>query len=164
MHTEANTWHAFEVIIWTWWKMVIDRRNHCFFPVDIAGYEKWHLVVAIFCSQKNKPQLFCIECNSNVVWVFFYESCVCVEFVIFSWSYIGRGSCNFTETHHTGRRSMCSFTTVELDAPVPQWLEQVFQHFFFFFFATFDLKILTFKNWNLRTRLKHTHLTGVESN
>lgn len=43
--------------------MIIDRRNCCcFFPVDIAGYEKWHLVVAIFCSQKNKPQLFCIEC------------------------------------------------------------------------------------------------------
>lgn len=55
--------------------VVIDRRNsHCFFffPVDIAGYENWHLVVAIFCSQKNKPQLFCIECNADVVWVLIF--------------------------------------------------------------------------------------------
>lgn len=79
-----TTWNAFEVLIWTWWKMVIDRRNHCcFFPVDIAGYEKWHLVVAIFCSQKNKPQLFCIECNANFVWVFLYELRVCIKVVIF---------------------------------------------------------------------------------
>lgn len=78
-----TTWNTFEVIIWTWWKMVIDRRNHCcFFPVDIAGYEKWHLVVAIFCSQKNKPHLFCIECNANFVWVFLYELCDCIELII----------------------------------------------------------------------------------
>lgn len=71
--SSQTTWNTFEVIIWTWWKMVIDGMNHCcFFPVGIAGYEKWHLVVAIFCSQKNKPQLFCIECNANFVGVFLY--------------------------------------------------------------------------------------------
>lgn len=81
-----TTWNTFEVIILTWWEMVIDRRNRRrFFPVDIAGYEKWHLVVAIFCSQKNKPQLFCIECNANFVWVFLYEfMCLCCGFIIFS--------------------------------------------------------------------------------
>lgn len=79
-----TTRNTFEVIIWTCWKMVIDRRNHCcFFPVDIAGYEKWHLVVAIFCSQKNKPQLFCIECNANFVWLLLYELYVRTEFIIF---------------------------------------------------------------------------------
>lgn len=79
-----TTWNTFEVIIWTWWKVVIDRRNHCcFFPVDIAGYEKWHLVVAIFCSQKNKPQLFCIECNANFVWVFLFEFCDWTKFFFF---------------------------------------------------------------------------------
>lgn len=79
-----TTWNTFEVIILTWWKMVIDRRSRCcFFPVDIAGYEKWHLVVAIFCSQKNKPQLFCIEGNANFVWVFLYELCVCIELNLF---------------------------------------------------------------------------------
>lgn len=44
------TWNVFEVIISTCRKMIIDRRKCCFFPVDIACYEKWHLVVAIFCS------------------------------------------------------------------------------------------------------------------
>lgn len=69
-----TTLNTFEVIIWACWKMVIDRRNQCrFFPVDIAGYEKWHLVVAIFCSQQNKPQLFCIECNANFVWLCLYR-------------------------------------------------------------------------------------------
>lgn len=54
MHTEENQHELlFEVIIWTWWKMVICRRNRRrFFPVDIAGHEKWHLVVAIFCPPK----------------------------------------------------------------------------------------------------------------
>lgn len=68
----------FEVTILKWWKMVIDRRNRCcFFPVDIAEYEKWHLVVAIFCSQKNKPQLFCIECSSG--FEYFYVNCLVLE-------------------------------------------------------------------------------------
>lgn len=72
--------YIFEVIILTWWKMVIDRRNHCcFFPVDIAEYEKWHLVVAIFCSQMNKPQLFCIECSASFVWVFLWVMYVVVK-------------------------------------------------------------------------------------
>lgn len=65
-------------------KMVIDRRNCCrFFPVDIAGYEKWHLVVAIFCSQKNKPQLFCIECSANVSTYLFCFSQF-IQFYIFA--------------------------------------------------------------------------------
>lgn len=80
--TTSNT---FEVSIWTWWEIGNWRNRCCFFPVDIAGYEKWHLVVAIFCSQKNKPQLFCIECSANFVWVFLYELCVSIEFIIFHW-------------------------------------------------------------------------------
>lgn len=84
MHTmaEKKAWPYKIHLKWSFepvGNVVIDLKNRCcFFPVDIAGYENWHLVVAIFCSQKNKPQLFCIECNANVVWVHVCGVCVCV--------------------------------------------------------------------------------------
>lgn len=88
--------------------VLIDLKNrHCFFPVDIAGYENRHLVVAIFCSQKINHSYFVLKAmQTSFEYCFFFFS----FFLRLVW-------------HHTGLNKQG-----KTKIPVSWW-----KNFFFFF-------------------------------